>query len=122
MRIKKFSGILFLLFVLLYFVPLVFAQESEDGNYLVGSFELEKLIALLNGLISTFLFALAFISYKKSGKKRLFYVGVAFLLFAVKSFLIASELFFAEVEWFDPLSTVLEFAVLLSFFFGVLRK
>lgn len=113
--------ILLSILILSFLLPFSIAQ-SEDGNYLIKGLELEKLIALINAWISTFLFVLAFVAYRRLGRKRLLYVSIAFLLFAVKSFLISSELFFTEVEWFDPLSTILEFGVLLSFFYGVLKK
>ena len=102
-------------------ISFVSAQE-EDGDYEILGLELEKLIAMINGLLAIFLFTLAFIGYRRDGRKRLFYVSLAFLLFAIKSFLISSELYLPEVEWFDPLATILEFGVLLSFFFGVLKK
>ncbi len=110
--------------LILVFFPLIHvaAAEQEEGNYLIRGLELEKIIALLNAWIATFLCVLAFIAYKRDGRKRLLYVGIAFLLFAIKSFLLSSELFFQEVEWFDPLSTILELGVLLSFFYGVLKK
>ncbi len=118
---RIFLGVLFLLIVFS-LIPLTIAQQEEAGNYLIKGFELEKLIILVNAWISTFLFVLAFTAYKRDGRKRFLYVGIAFLLFAIKSFLISSELFFPEVDWFDPLSTILEFGVLLSFFYGVLKK
>ena len=96
------------------------AQEDEDIE--VFGLELEKLVTLVNAWLSLFLFVLAFIAYKRDGRKRLFYVSLAFFLFAVKSFLISSELFIAEISWVDPVATALEFAILLSFFFGVLKR
>jgi hypothetical protein len=101
-------------------LPSAFAQEEDDVR--VRGLELEKLISMINGWISLSLFILAFIAYRRDGRKRLLYVGVAFLLFAVKSFLVSLELFGIELIWIDPVSTILEFAVLLSFFYGVLRK
>ncbi len=118
---KKTMFAISVLLILFSSIPLTISQ-SEDGNYLIKGFELEKLVALLNAWISIFLFVLAFLAYKRDGRKRLLYVSIAFLLFAIKSFLISSELFFPEVEWFDPLSTLLELGVLLSFFYGVLKK
>ena len=119
MNISKLCLGVFIVSLLL--ISAVSALE-EDANYPVGGLELEKLIALVNGCISTFLFIFAFIAYKRSERKRFIFVALAFFLFAVKSFLVSSELFFVEIEWFDPLSTILEFLVLLSFFYGVLKR
>jgi cell division protein FtsW (lipid II flippase) len=97
-------------------------DEDESQDYEVLGFELEKLIALVNAWLALFLFVVTFIAYKRDKRKRLFYVSLAFLLFSIKSFMLASELFFPEIEWFDPTSKALEFFMILSFFYGVIKK
>jgi hypothetical protein len=50
-------------------------------------------------------------------------VTIAFLLFAVKGFLIASDIFFPnKTGWVDPIANFLDFGILLSFFFGIIKK
>ena len=114
--------IILLISVLLLFqlIPFVNAQEDEDIE--IFDLELEKLVALINAWLSVLLFTLTFIAYKRDGRKRLFYVSLAFLLFAIKSFIMSSELFIQEIHWIDPVAVALEFAILLSFFYGVLKK
>jgi cell division protein FtsW (lipid II flippase) len=97
-------------------------NEDDSGNSEIFGLELEKLIIMFNAWIATFLFVLSFIAYKRDGRRRLFFVSLAFFLFAVKSFMISSELYLPQVDWFDPAAVVLEFGVLLSFFYGVLKK
>ena len=109
-----------ILFVLL-FSYFVYA-ETDAGDIKLFGLELEKLLSLFNGLLSTFLFIIALVAYKRDGRTKLLYVSVAFLLFAVKSFLVSSELFIPEIEYLGPIAIILEVFVLLSFFFGVLKK
>lgn len=90
---------------------------SEDEG-----FELEKLISLINCLLALVLFTITFISYRKSGKSKLLYVSLAFILFSIRSFLVGYELFGSEIPYVDPISVTLDFVTMLSFFYGVLKK
>jgi hypothetical protein len=112
-----------LLLVSLTLIPGVIAQD-EDGPEDLEIFDLEadKLLSLANGWIALFLAVLAITAYKRDGRKRLLFVGIAFLLFSLKSFMIGSELFIPEIPYVDPIAIVLEFFVLLCFFYGVLKK
>ena len=109
------------LIILSLFTTIVAAAEDEGDVMLLG-LELEKLLYLISGLLATVLFILAFIAYKRDGRKRLLFVSLAFLLFAIKGFLMSSELFITGIEWIDPLAVILELAIILSFFFGVVKK
>lgn len=112
-----------LLFAILVFSQLFFVHAEEgDEDIKIFGLELEKVLSMINAWLAIFLCILSFIAYRRDGRKRLFYVSLAFFLFAIKSFLISSELFFPEIGWINPIATVLEFAVLLSFFYGVLKK
>ena len=119
---RKGIFVFLILFLLVFSHSLPFVSAQEDDDIEVLGLELEKLVVMVNAWLATFLFVFAFIAYRKDGRKRLFYVSLAFLLFAIKSFLISSELFFPEIDWVDPVAVALEFAVLLSFFYGVLKK
>jgi hypothetical protein len=126
MGTRKILAISFLAVLALSFISsnVLAQQEGEEDrrDFKVFGFELEKLIALVNAWLSLFLFVVTFIAYKRDGRKRLFFVSLAFLLFSIKSFMLGSELFFPEVEWFDPVGKFLEFFMVLSFFYGVIRK
>ena len=118
------SKILFSLIAAVVFIQLssiALAEEFED--FAVFGLELEKLLNLGSGILATGLFILIVIAYKRTKRKRLAYVSLAFLLFAVKGFLMSTELFFGDwASWIDPLASFLDFAILLSFFFGVIKK
>jgi hypothetical protein len=107
--------------LMLLHLPAVFA-EGEDLEFL--GLEVEKLFNLGSGLLAVALLALTFVAYKRTRKKRLFYVCAAFFVFAVKGFLVSSELFFGDwaSAWIDPATSFLDFAILLSFFLGVIKK
>lgn len=120
MENKIIGSFIFLIIIFSFASTTVAAQEEKEIDFF--GVELEKLITFINAFIALFLFIVSFIAYRRDERRRLFYVSLAFLLFAIKSFLISSELFFPEVDWFDPIATILEFAILLSFFYGVLRK
>lgn len=102
--------------------PFIVGQEIvEGGDYIFIGFELEKLLGLVNGVIALFLFFVAYLAYRRDERKRLLYVSLAFLIFSVKGFMLASQNFF-DIDFVDPMLPVLEFFVLLFFFFGVLKK
>jgi cellulose synthase/poly-beta-1,6-N-acetylglucosamine synthase-like glycosyltransferase len=117
---KKIKIMCLMMMLLLSAIP-VFAEE-DGGDWVLFGFEGEKLFNLGSGILSTILFVLTFIAYKRTKQSRLLYVSSAFLLFAVKGYLGASELFFEELLWIDPTAAVLNFAILLCFFFGIMKK
>jgi purine-cytosine permease-like protein len=121
-RMRYLGLVLVGLIIVMQLIGFVYAQEINDGDIHVFGLELEKILAMVNAWIALFLFVVAFIAYRRDGRTRLFFVSLAFLLFSIKSFLMSSELFFPEIEWLAPVSIVLEFLVLLSFFYGVLKK
>ena len=120
MEKRIIGSFIFLIFIFSFFSSIAMAQEGDD--ILISGIELDKILALINAWIALFLFIISFIAYRRDERKRFFYVSLAFLLFAIKSFLISSELFIPDIGWIDPAATVLEFGTLLSFFYGVLRK
>lgn len=112
-----------LVLLLANFSSFVFAEEMDDlDDIKVLGFELEKLLNFGSGFLAIGLFIAASLAYKRTRNKRLIYVSMAFLLFAVKGFLTSHELFFQEWSWIDPVASALNFAILLSFFFGVIKK
>lgn len=119
---KKQAKIMCLLAMLLLSAIPVFAEEEND-DWQVFGLEGEKLFNLGSGILSTILFVLTFIAYKRTKQSRLLYVSSAFFLFAVKGYLGALELFFEEMAvWVDPTAAVLNFAILLCFFWGIMKK
>ena len=98
----------------------VLAEEGDDVE--VFGLEVEKLLNLGSGILAIALFIVTVIAYKRTKRKKLIYISVAFLLFAIKGLLQSHELFIDEWSWLDPTASFLNFAILLSFFFGVLKK
>ena len=98
----------------------VFAQEGTDVK--IFNLEVEKLLNLGSGILAAILFIISLVAYNRTKRKKLFYVSVAFALFAVKSFLLSMEIFFGDIFWVDPISSVLDFGVLLTFFSGMLKN
>ena len=96
------------------------AAEDHDEGFIeaVG----EELLNLGSGILATVLFALTFIAYRRTKRSRLLYVSIAFLLFAIKGYLSSAELLFGEWVWVDSTTGILDFAILLSFFRGILKK
>lgn len=102
-------------------MPALAEEDDEDDIYLFG-LELEKLLSLFSGIMAAVLTGLAFLAYKRLGRKRLLFVCAAFGLYALKSFLLASELFIQEIPALEPITSALDFAILLCFFTGLLKK
>jgi len=122
---NKIYALLPVLFVLVIMSSLVLAaEEGEDENDLQAfGIGIDELITLGSSILAVTTFAITAISYKRDGRKKLLYVAIAFLLFAVKGFLIASDIFFPnKTGWVDPTANFLDFAILLSFFFGIIKK
>lgn len=109
-----------LLFVILFLMVFVSAQETDD--YAIGNLELEKLLSFVNGIIALVLFFITLVAYSRDGRKRFLLISLAFLFFSIKSFMISSELFIPEMTWIEPVSIVLEFLVLILFFSGVIGR
>ena len=99
----------------------VLAQETPVNPDTEG-FELEKLISLINFVLALTLSIFTFIAYKRSGKSRLLFVSLAFILLAIRSFLVGYELIGGEISLADPVTVSLDFIAMLSFFYGVLKK
>lgn len=114
--------------VFLLVASLSFILAQESGEELgakdpgVGGVEIEKLVGFVNGILATILFAVTLIAFKRDRRTRLAFVSLAFALFAIRSFLVGYELFFPEIHGIDPITTILDFFVMLSFFYGVLKK
>jgi len=121
MKIKKLFVILMLLLVIQ--LPLfVFAQEDGLEDLEIYGLEVEKLLNLGSGLLAAILFIFTILAFKRTKRDKLIYISIAFLLFSVKSLMMGLEIFIDEIPGVDPLTAILDFVILLSFFFGVIKK
>ena len=112
------------MFFSLFFLPINVAAEEADGGDDIEIFglELEKLLNLGSGILALVLCVLTLAAWKRSYNQRLKYVGVAFALFAVKGLLAAHELVLEEWSFIDPVISVFDFAILLAFFVGIIKR
>lgn len=100
-------------------VPFV---AADTGDVLVRGLELDKVLNLGSALVATVLFALTLIAHHRQKNSRLLFVSIAFGVIAVKGFLLASQMVLGDFGWVDPAASVMDFAMMLCFFFGVLKK
>jgi len=97
--------------------------ENENEITVLSGIELDNIITLISSILSIILFTLTFVAYKQSGKSKLSYIAAAFLLFAIKGFVLSSDMVFVyAVNWMDPAAHLLDFAILLLFFSGIIKK
>jgi hypothetical protein len=126
MRNKGTIFCFLLLFLLIIFVssyPGVYASSSDNDWMASSGIAVDDIITVLSSILATILLILTFFAYKRSGRNKLLFVCIAFLLFAIKGLLMASDIFFPNKgAWVDPTAAFLDFAILLSFFFGILKK
>lgn len=84
--------------------------------------EFDNYITFVSGLLSLALFILVLISFLRTGNKRLIFVSIAFIVFSIKSFLMTIDLFTIKPWWIDIVAAILDFVILMSFFFGILKR
>ena len=114
--------ILFSIIILsLCIMPITFAAE-ESIEFNVFGFELEKLLNFGSGVLATVLFILVIKAYKRHKKNRLKFVALAFFLFAINGFLTSIDLIGLDIAWVDPVSSIIHFGIMLSFFYGIIKK
>jgi formate hydrogenlyase subunit 3/multisubunit Na+/H+ antiporter MnhD subunit len=105
-------------------MEVISTSENQEGHLIIGpGLELDNVITLIASIMAMVLFGLTFLSYKRDGRKRFLYVSIAFLLFAIRGLLLTLDIFYPQkAGWVDLFAAVLDFAILLSFFFGILKK
>jgi hypothetical protein len=114
---------IFLVLLLAIFPWCSVAESSGENDLKLHGIELNDIITFGSSLLASALFILTIIAYRRDGRRRLFYVSMAFLLFAVKGFILSSGIIFpTKPSWIDPTATFLDFAILLCFFLGIAKK
>jgi uncharacterized membrane protein YccC len=113
---------IFFIVLLLLFVLSATTVVAEDDDLEIFGLEVEKLLNVGSGILATVLCILTLVAYRRVNNRRYLFVAIAFLLFAVKAFLMGSELVFDEWEWIDPVIGILDFGILASFFAGILNR
>ena len=117
---RKQTCWIFVSLILIQLPFLVMAEQDEDVA--IGGFEVEKLLNLGSGIVAIILFVTTLLAYLRTRNKRLQYVSAAFLLFAVKGILVSLEAWYGDWAWVDIIASTFDFAILLCFFLGILRK
>jgi len=124
---KKSTFFLILFLVLILSTVIVSAEENinlkENDLTTSSGIEIDNIITLVASIMALTLFGLTYVSYKRDGRKRLLYVAIAFLLFAIKGIMLTSDIFYPQkAGWVDLGASLLDFGILLSFFLGLLKK
>ena len=121
---KSDAALFIILFLSLTLVssPSAFAYEEDDDIMIYPGIEADDLVTFCSSILASVLFVITLIAYKRDKRKRLLYVSIAFFLFAVKGFLLTAEMFFPQAGWTDLIASLLDFAILSSFFVGLLKK
>ncbi len=128
MTIQKNKSYFFLFFILtILFVSgvshKVLAATEENDLKTSSGIEVSNLITLASSILATALFVISFIAYRRDRRNKLLFVSIAFLLFAVKGFLLTSDIFFpSKGAWVDPAANTLDLFVLACFFIGLIKK
>ncbi|MDP1694458.1 MAG: hypothetical protein Q8L34_02865 [Candidatus Woesearchaeota archaeon] len=110
------------LFLFFFLCSSFVVAEDTTTNLTIYNLEVEKLLNLGSGLLALLLAFLTWSAYTRTGNNRLSYVSLAFVLFALKGFLLAHELFFGEWPLIDTVTSILDFFILLAFFIGIIKK
>jgi len=121
MKVDKLF-VIFMLGLVLQLPLFALAQEEDFEDPEIFGLEVEKLLFFISAHLAAALAILTFIAYHRTKRTKLIFVTLAFLLFSIKLFLKSSELFIDEIWWADPVSAFLDFAILLSFFYGVIKR
>lgn len=113
----------FLIFAFLQ-MEVINTSENREGHLIIGpGLEVDNVITFIASIMAMVLFGLTFLSYKRDGRTRFLYISIAFLLFAIRGLLLTFDIFYPQKAGFvDLFAAVLDFAILLSFFFGILKK
>ncbi len=113
---------MYLLYIVLIFVMSSCALAAEQRDITVApGIELNNYIAAATGLLALILFIITLTAYQRTRNKKLIYVAIAFGLFAIKGFMIAADVLIKS-NLVDPVAYFLDFAILLSFFLGIIKK
>jgi uncharacterized membrane protein YhfC len=121
-KTMKKKTMMFVMLLLLFIVSVTAVMAEEEDDLEIGGLEVEKLLNVGSGILATVLCVLTLSAYKRVKNRRYLFVAIAFLLFAVKAFLMGSELIFDEWGWIDPITGILDFGILASFFAGIMKK
>jgi hypothetical protein len=102
----------------------VSTSENQEGHLIVGpGIEVDNVITFIASIMAMVLFGLTFLSYRRDGRTRFLYVSIAFLLFAIRGWLLTLDIFYPQKAGLvDLIAAMLDFGILLSFFFGILKK
>ncbi len=85
--------------------------------------EIDNLIVLLSSILAVTLFSISFAAYLRERRRKLLMVAAAFFAYFLMGFLDSTESFFPSMgDSFEIWSSILNFIVLLLFFFAILTK
>lgn len=99
-------------------------NHEEPVTDMLDKGNLAEFFDLGTGIFAAILFALSLIAYKRIKSKRIFYVAIAFAIFAVRVIVSKLDLFISEIESssLELLLAIMGFAALGLFFFAIVRR
>ena len=121
-------SIVFLMLFSILFISNVYSIEDIGNERLTQeSFSIisnpEGIIVFLSSFLALILFLLTLKTYLVDNRKKFLFLTIAFGLFATKGFILSSELFIPELSaWVEIVANLLDFAILISFFIGIIKK
>lgn len=85
--------------------------------------EFDNYITFVSGILALVLFGLVLFTFIRTRNQRLIFVSIAFAVFSIKSFMLTLDLFISLKPWWvDIVAAILDFIILSSFFFGMLKR
>jgi len=85
--------------------------------------EIDNLIVLMSSILALILFCISLVSYLRERRRKLLMVTAAFLAYFLMGFLDSTESFFPSIgDSLEIWGSVLNFVVLLLFFFAIATK
>lgn len=100
----------------------VLATETADASTIQGM-DVTTIILIGSTVLALALGIISLIAYRRDGRKKLLLVTAAFGLFALKgALLLVSDWIALQQPYLDVIASLLDFAVLICFFIGILKK
>ncbi len=100
-----------------------FAQAETNDKSTINGFDITTIIVFLSSILAIALGVLSFIGYRRDGRIKILFVTFAFFIFAIKGILIiGSDLLSLQQPSLDIIANLLDFAILICFFVGMVLK
>ncbi len=114
---------MYALFLLLLAGSAMAIGEMNDSTNSLSGLDMTDAIVIATSVLAIILGAISAVAYARDGRTKLLFVTLAFFIFALKGvFIIGSDLLSLQQPFLDIIANLLDFVVLLCFFFGMMKK